>query len=133
MKHLISERYTFVVLLMVIFLASFQALSQTKNRPASHQKTIMKLSELKLQLKPRAESEAMLFLDRAPASVSSEQSTVHSPSQRARLTHLQLRVLQGTTPGSKAAALSIQEGRDLSSSFKTNPYYIPACSELLRF
>lgn len=57
MKRLISEKYALLVLLLVVFLASVQALSQTKSQPVSNSKVILKLSDLKLKLTPRMESE----------------------------------------------------------------------------
>ena len=133
MKRLISEKYALLVLLLVVFLASVQALSQTKSQPVSNSKVILKLSDLKLKLTPRTESEEILLLSRAPASLISASHAVDSASKRARLLNLQLNVSEVNLTPTQSTPISVQQGRDLSSSFKSNPYYIPACSELLRF
>ena len=133
MKRLISEKYALLVLLLVVFLASVQALSQTKSQPVSNSKVILKLSDLKLKLTPRMESEEIPLLSRAPASLISPSHAVDSASKRARLLNLQLNVSKVNLTPTQSTPISVQQGRDLSSSFKSNPYYIPACSELLRF
>lgn len=133
MKRLISEKYALLVLLLVVFLASVQALSQTKSQPVSNSKVILKLSDLKLKLTPRMESEEIPLLSRAPASLLSTSQAMYSPSKRGRLVNLQLKVSEVNLTPTHSTPVSVQQGRDLSSSFKSNPYYIPACSELIRF
>ena len=135
MKHRIAERYFALVLMVVIFLASLQASSQTRVAALSEKKSPSKLASLNLKLSPRDEEEWIEVAEpsRALASATAKPDSSHEVKRRGKI--LPMHVLISDEPEllPRLAPPSIQEGRDLSPSFKSNPYYIPASAQLFRF
>ena len=134
-KHQMRERYSILVLIVVAFLASLQALSQTRKFSSPSQKPLMKLSELHLKLSPRVEEEWVEWapVSRAPASVIEKSDSSRAYKKRGKALSMQLPLSHDSSHRPSLAPASIQEGRDLSPSFKSNPYYIPASAQLFGF
>lgn len=135
MRHQTRERYSILVLIVVGFLASLQALSQTRISSHPDQKPLMKLSDLRLKPSPHLEEEWMEWtpVSRSPASVREKSRPTSADKKRGKAFSVQSLRSHDLLLQPSLAPESVQEGRDLSPSFKSNPYFIPASAQLLRF